>query len=121
MHTFINYLKEEERIHRLEFSPVAMVSGFNEKRDFRVFEHLFFEDGSSMSIQASELHFCYPRLTLNDYSKYKSFEVLIHIKNKNNIIEEFSDEDFEDPFTASSELIEKQFLLLKEKVGLVEI
>lgn len=117
MHTFMNYLKEEKRLS--EAFPLGLES--NDDRGFRLFEQLVFKDGSTMSIQASELHHCYPRLTLDDYSKYVSFEVLIHIKNKNNIIEEFSDEDFEYPFTASSELIEKQFLLLKEKVGIVEI
>lgn len=41
----------------------------------RMTTRLQLEDGSSLSIQASEGHYCSPRRDFDDYSEYEEFEI----------------------------------------------
>lgn len=47
----------------------------------RLFKHVAIED-FSLSIQASQHHYCDPRETLNDVYSYNSFEVALFEKDK---------------------------------------
>lgn len=43
--------------------------------DFRRCKKLELNDGTQLSIQASQGHYCSPRITLEDYKDYSEFEI----------------------------------------------
>lgn len=50
----------------------------NEGRDEnrrRFTKRILLNDGNSLSIQASDGHYCSPRIDLDDYSEYNQFEI----------------------------------------------
>lgn len=137
MYEFMKELEEVERVKigrkKINFKKIKTVEEYMQKMfepyteeekndregDLRIFHIINFKDGSSMSIQASSFHYSTPKLTFDDVTKYSEFEVLMHVVDKKNRIDEFRDKRKGDPFRATSQEIEKQFLLLKKKVGYV--
>lgn len=49
-------------------------AGAERHDDFQFACRLILKDGTSLSVQASEFHYCSPRIT-TDYSQYSSFEI----------------------------------------------
>jgi len=124
---FINYLVENEasKKHR----EAMLASPYGLMFDSRILKHIKFNNGVGISIQASEGHYCTPRIT-TDFSNYTAMEFALFKDGEftsvdkileNELLQKKLSEYYDTVYGfVPVELIEELFQNLKAEYGLFD-